>query len=143
MNTAQYTGVTFYAEKSSARKGAAMTGTILVVSNTVRNGECSKAVAMVNAAPVATWVSPKYLATRCVKVTEGQARAMHPAIFAALASYENSPSFRLTLALEVKAAFPARLTLQPVTTRSNDGQGGATFEVKGRHWVGRHFYEQK
>jgi hypothetical protein len=112
-----YSGVDFYAEKTSARAGAALAGTILVVSRTVFNGTCRKAMACAKGAatvmPIATWVSPAYLA-KCVKVTEAEARQIQPAMFAACEAFDRSPEFREMYAIEMSAAVRAkRVTLQP------------------------------
>jgi len=113
-----YENVDFYAEKTSGHKHAALAGTVLVVSRTVFNGICPKAVATPKGdptgVPCATWVNPAHLAKRCVKVTETEARAIAPAMFAKMEKFDRSPEYRAMHAIEVARAIVAgTYTVQP------------------------------
>ena len=117
MSETSYNGCQFFAEKSSARKGAKRMGTVLVLRAEVKNGECMLGASVPKgergAVPVATWVSPSYLASKCEPISETEARALHPEIFAALERHDRAPEYRIMHAAEVAAAFPARYRLQP------------------------------
>lgn len=126
-----YTGCRFYAEKTSGRRGAKLAGTIVIVAKRPeRNGQCVAFVGVPrgerSAVPVKSWTHPNYLATKCVEVTESEARAIHPELFQASETYERAPEYRMGHAIEVARAFRAGLTLQPA-----DASGS---------WVGDHFY---
>jgi len=113
-----YANVDFYAERINGHKSSALAGTILVVSRTTFNGICPKAVAVPkgdpNGVPCATWVAPEYLARKCVLVTEAQARAIAPAMFAKMEAFDRSPEYRAMHAIEVARAVEAkRYTVQP------------------------------
>jgi hypothetical protein len=123
-----YSGCDFYAEKTSGHRFAPLAGTVLVVSRTVKNGICPKAVAVPkgqpNAVPVATWVHPDHLAKRCVKVTEADARRIHPAIFAALEAFDRSPEYRAMHAAEIaRAVMLGVYPVQPADPRVLDRMG--------------------
>ncbi len=113
----RYNGVDFYAQKASARPNAPLTGCVLVVSRTEFNGICPKGIAVPkgqpSGIPVATWIYPETLARRCVKVTEAEARRIHPELFAKLEKYDRSASYRVSHAITVAEQFPARLPTQP------------------------------
>lgn len=114
----KYAGVEFYAER--VRKGSArLAGTVLIVSRSVRNGQCFAAIGVPRdgrkALPVTTWVSPSYLADRCVVVTEEEARAIDAATMNAVDAYERSPEYREMYAVEIRK--PGRTPLQPALDR--------------------------
>lgn len=118
METMNYTGVEFFAEVE--RKGSArLTGTVLVLSREIRNGQCFAAVAVPSdgrsALPVVTWVSPKYLADKCRKVTETEARAIDPRTMKALDAHHRSPEYREMYQAEIVK--PGRTNLQPALAK--------------------------
>jgi hypothetical protein len=125
MKTSKYDGCDFYAEVNRA---GGVAGTVLIVSRTAKNGTCRKALAAPKGQPramiVPTWVSPKYL-KKCVQVTEGDARRIHPAMFETCKAYEQSERYRATLSRAVRATYPERYPLQPVTVENNVGGGFA------------------
>jgi hypothetical protein len=125
-----YTGCRFFAEKTSGRKGAKLAGTVVIVAKRPeRNGQCVAVVGVPRgdrkAVPVKSWAHPDYLATKCVEVTETEARAIHPEMFEASETYERAPEYRIGHAIETARAFRAGLTLQPAD------MGGV--------WVGHNF----
>ena len=108
----------FFAEKTSAHKGAKLAGTVLVVAKRPeRNGECVAAVGMprgVDTVPVKTWASLAYLTRSCVQVSEVQARSLTPRMFAALEAYDRAPEYRAGHVFAVVEAIKrGAYTLQP------------------------------
>jgi hypothetical protein len=115
-----YDQCVFFAEKVSAHKGARLAGTVLamVAVNPERNGESFAVVGVPrgqrNAVPSKTWATYDYLSRKCVKVSEAQARAIHPELFRALEAFDASPEYRTGHAIEVAAAIVrGAYTLQP------------------------------
>jgi hypothetical protein len=107
-----YSECMFFAEKTSAHKGATLAGTVLVLARKLtpemQNGTTVKAIGVprgdAKAVPVATWVSLKYLTRSCVQVTEEEARQLQPKMFAALEAYDRAPEYRTSHALTVAGA---------------------------------------
>lgn len=111
-----YKDCLFYAEKTSAHKGARLAGTVLVVArrltSDMRNGSCIKAIATPkgdpNGVPCATWVGSSHFATVCVEVSEATAREIAPRMFEALERYDASAFFRTGHAFAVAEGIKTR-----------------------------------
>jgi hypothetical protein len=118
----RYSESRFFAEKTSARKGADLAGTVLIApkrpTRAQRNGITVMVVGVPDGGgvPCATWASPDYLERSCIEVTEEQARRLVPAFFRALEAYDRSPEYRLGHALTVaegvrRGTYPAVLAV--------------------------------
>lgn len=134
----------FFAERANGHKGSARTGVVLIVSQRAAdmNGVTFKALATPKGAPgavpCATWAHPAHLAKRCDEITETEARALCPSIFAHVAKFERAPEYRAMHAPEVARAIergvyrqqPAdpRIIAHMRTTRpeETDGETGWT-----------------
>ena len=111
-----YKDCVFFAEKTSARKGAGFSGTVLVLASKLTadmiNGSTFKALGVPrdgsSSVPLATWVSADYLARSCAPITETQARALAPAMFAAIDSYQDAPEYRAMHPIVLAEAIHAR-----------------------------------
>jgi hypothetical protein len=112
----------FFAERVNGHKGSALAGTVLVVAKkltpAMQNGETFAAVAVPkgepNGVPCRTWIHPSHVTKRCVQVTEAEARAIQPSMFASLERFDRSPEFRAMHALEIARAYAdGRYTMQP------------------------------
>ena len=116
-----YDACIFFAERVNGHKGSALAGTVLVIAkNPRRNGECVEAASSPKGrpdlVPATTWVNPSHLARRCVQVTEAQARAIQPSMFAALERFDRAPEFRAMHAVEVaRAVARGTYTMQPAS----------------------------
>jgi len=117
-----YSDCLFFAEKTSAHKGARLAGTVLVVakrpSGDMVNGKTVKAIGVPRGdamgVPVATWTSLEYLTRKCVEVTEGEARTLQPRMFAALEAYDRALEYRAGHVFAiVEAIRRGRYSLQP------------------------------
>lgn len=112
-NTARYTGVEFYAEKT--RKNGTMGTTVLVVDRSIRNGKAFAAIAMPKdgrkALPLVTWTTDAYLDRLGVKVEESKAREIAPEMFKAIDAHHRAPEYRI--GYEIERAKPGRSPLQP------------------------------
>jgi hypothetical protein len=148
-----YADCLFFAEKTSARKGAALSGAVLVVARkldaSMRNGSCVKALGTPRAepgklaitCPVATWVSLAWLTAHTVPVSEADARTLAPAMFAAIDSYQGRAEFRAMHPIAVAEAIHAgRYSLQSAdaavnarlgTTRPEETDGPTGWTHKG------------
>ncbi len=144
-----YTDCLFFAEKASARKGAALTGSVLVAARKLTpdivNGSTVKALGTPRAepgkpgvsVPVATWVSVDYLARRCVEISEADARKMAPRMFDAIDTFQRSPEFRTMHAIEVAEAIKrGAFTLQSADEAIN-GRLGTNVPVEASSGYGR------
>lgn len=126
-----YNGVEFYAEYINGHKKTAA-GTVLAVivprkgHEQDRNGTARAAIAVpkgdATGLPVRTWAGAAYLKRMCVKVTEEQAREIHPRLFEALAKYERAPEYRLGHAIE------SHKPAQPLQLADDVGAGVNHFE---------------
>jgi hypothetical protein len=109
----------FYAERANAHKGAAYTGTVLIVAKAPRrNGACVEAVATPKGqpagVPASTWVNPSHLAKRCSVVSEETARRIAPSMFEAVERNDRAPEYRTMRVSEVARAYVAgTYTMQP------------------------------
>jgi hypothetical protein len=113
-----YENVDFYAERANGHKTSARTGTVLVVSRTIRNGITPKAVATPkgdpNGVPCATWVALEYLARKCDPITQAEARAINPAMFAKMEAFDRSAEYRAMHAVTVaEGIIRGAYTVQP------------------------------
>jgi hypothetical protein len=109
-----YGGCEFWAERT--RRNGRLSGTVLVVNRSVRNGESFLALGLPvdgrKALPIATWASDSYLSRKnAVKITEAQAREIAPEMFKAIDAHERSPEYRAMYAAEISK--PGRSPLQP------------------------------
>jgi hypothetical protein len=108
----RYTNCRFFAERTSARKGADFSGGVVIVETKPSadhiNGECVKALGTprggTRLVPSATWVSKVYLTKKCVEVTEVEARALAPEMFRALESFDRSSEFRAMYEVALREA---------------------------------------
>lgn len=132
-----YADCIFFAEKTSAHKGAALAGTVLVVarnpSEDMINGSCVAAIGVPkgepNAVPARTWTSAEHLARRCVEINEADARRLAPRMFAALEAYDRAPEYRASyLFAMVEAIRSRRYVLQSADDTINAAVGGSTPE---------------
>lgn len=103
--TPSYSDVRFYAEKT--RKNGKFTGTVIIVDPKKKNGACVAAIGRPTDGrpylPTVTWVSPRYLKDRCVRVSEARAREIDPLTFKYVDSYEKgSKDYRTMYAIEAK-----------------------------------------
>lgn len=140
----------FYAERANGHKTSARTGVILMVSTREadRNGECFRALTTPKgspaAVPCATWVAPSHLAKRCDEITEEEARATNPAMFAHVERFERSPEYRMMHAIEIAHAIvrgayreqPAddRVIARMQTNRPVENRGGYSREAGRPYW---------
>jgi hypothetical protein len=114
----------FYAERANGHATSARTGVVLIVSQRAAdmNGQTFRAVATPKgdpkAVPFASWVHPSHLAKRCDEITETEARAINPSIFAHVAKFERSPEYRTGHAIEIASAIKrGAVKMQPADGR--------------------------
>lgn len=105
-----FEAIKFFAERENGHKGSARTGVVLMVSMREgdKNGKCFKALSTPKseptAVPCATWVAPSHLTKRCDEITESEARAINPAMFAHVERFERAPEYQVMHAKEVARA---------------------------------------
>jgi len=107
-----YKDCRFFAEKTSARKNAELTGGVVIIATHPTedhiNGKCLMGLGTPKSGtrmvPCATWVSPDYLSRKCVEVSEADARSIAPEMFQALESFDRSPEFRTIYEIALREA---------------------------------------